>query len=330
MTALFLPSPPVSSFGIGPVTIHYYALCILAGIFLAWWLGQRRLRARGAEPGEFDSMMGWAVAAGIVGARAYHVVTDHQLYFGPGRHPADVLRIWNGGLGIWGAVITGGLAVWVWCRAHRVRFGAVADAVAPALLLAQGVGRLGNWFNQELFGRPSTLPWALEIDPAHRPSGYGQYATFHPTFAYELIWDIGGALLLLWASGRFRLGRGKTFTAYVAYYCLGRFFIEALRIDPVNRIGGMRFNNWTSALGFVLAVGLLCWQLKRRPGCGPRLDEARDGGGRTGSCPGGGAVETTGAQVRGRGPGGAAAAKGPGSSAADARPDPDEGTTSRS
>lgn len=243
MTALFLPSPPVSSFGIGPVTIHYYALCILAGIFLAWWLGQRRLRARGAEPGEFDSMMGWAVAAGIVGARAYHVVTDHQLYFGPGRHPADVLRIWNGGLGIWGAVITGGLAVWVWCRAHRVRFGAVADAVAPALLLAQGVGRLGNWFNQELFGRPSTLPWALEIDPAHRPSGYGQYATFHPTFAYELIWDIGGALLLLWASGRFRLGRGKTFTAYVAYYCLGRFFIEALRIDPVNRIGGMRFNN---------------------------------------------------------------------------------------
>ncbi|WP_316670925.1 prolipoprotein diacylglyceryl transferase [uncultured Propionibacterium sp.] len=330
MTTLFLPSPPTSSFSMGPVTIHFYALCILAGIFLAWWLGQRRLRERGAEPGRFDSMMGWAVVSGIVGARVYHVITDHQLYFGPGRDPADALKIWNGGLGIWGAVIGGGLAVWVWCRVHRVRFGAAADAVAPALLLAQGVGRLGNWFNQELFGRPSTLPWALEIDPAHRPSGYGQYATFHPTFAYELVWDVAGGLLLLWASGRFRLGRGKTFTAYVAYYCLGRFFIEALRIDPANRIGGLRLNNWTSALGFALAVALLCWQLKRRPGCGPRLDGAQDAGERMASCSADGTTGTTGAPVRVREPGGSVPAEGPGRNAAGAQPDPDEGTTGRS
>lgn len=276
MTALFLPSPPVRSFQIGPLTIYVYALCIMAGIALAWWLTLRRLRDRGARVGQFDSMMGWAVVCGIAGARAYHVITDHELYFGPGRDPVDALRIWHGGLGIWGGVIGGGLAVLVWCRAHQVRFGAVADAVAPALLLAQGVGRIGNWFNQELFGRPSTLPWALRIDPAHRPSGYGAYATFHPTFLYELVWDITGGLILLWASRRFSLGRGKSFTVYVAYYCLGRFFIEALRIDPANRIGGLRLNNWTSALGFVLAVGLFLWQLRSRPGCGPRLEQAQE------------------------------------------------------
>ena len=329
MTTLFLPSPAASSFSIGPVTVHYYALCILAGVFVAWWLTERRLRARGAEPGQFDAMMAWAVAAGLVGARAYHVVTDHQLYFGPGRDPLDALKIWHGGLGIWGALIGGGLAVLVWCRVHRVRFGAVADAAAPALLLAQGIGRVGNWFNQELFGRPTSLPWALEIDAAHRPSGYLQYATFHPTFLYELIWDVAGGLGLLWASSRFNLGRGKTFTAYVAYYCLGRFFVELLRIDPANQIGGIRINNWTSALGFVLAVGLLCWQLKRRPGCGPRLDEARGGGEQVASRPDDGTVETTGAPLRVR-EGDSAFTEDPGPNTANAQPDPDEGPTSRS
>lgn len=275
MSPLFLPSPPISSISIGPLTIHFYALCILAGIVVAAVLGARRVERQGMARDQFESMLLWVVVIGIIGARLYHVITDHELYFGPGRQPIDALKIWNGGLGIWGAVAAGALTGWLWCRRHGLRFGVVADALAPGLIFAQAIGRLGNWFNQELFGRPTTLPWGLLIDPEHRPVGYEQFATFHPTFLYELIWDVLGGFLLLWIGRRFAMGRGKLFTCYVMFYCLGRFFVEALRIDPANTIGGFRINNYTSAIIFVAATALLIWQLRYRPGNAPSvlLDE---------------------------------------------------------
>ncbi|MFZ2625900.1 MAG: prolipoprotein diacylglyceryl transferase [Propionibacterium sp.] len=266
MSPLFLPSPPISEFQLGPLTIHIYALCMLAGIVVAWMLASRRFVARGGKPEQFESLALWVVIIGIVGARAYHVATDPELYFAPGRNPVDAFKIWNGGLGIWGAVAAGAVTGLIWCRRHGVRFGEVADAMAPALLFAQAIGRLGNWFNQELFGRPTTLPWGLLIDPAHRPAGYEQFATFHPTFLYELIWCTIGGFLLLWLERRLPLGRGKLFTVYVLYYCLGRFFIESLRIDPANHLDGMRLNNYTSAIVFAVAACVLVWQLWRHPG----------------------------------------------------------------
>lgn len=266
MNPLFLPSPPISEFQVGPLTIHIYALCMLTGIVVAWLIASRRFVARGGKPEDFEALALWVVIVGIIGARAYHVATDPELYFAPGRNPVDAFKIWNGGLGIWGAVAAGALAGLVWCKRRGVRFGAVADCIAPALLFAQAIGRLGNWFNQELFGRPTTLPWGLMIDPAHRPVGYEQYATFHPTFLYELIWCVIGGFLLLWLERRFPLGRGKLFTVYVLYYCLGRFFIESLRIDPANHLDGMRLNNYTSAIVFGVAACVLAWQLWRRPG----------------------------------------------------------------
>ena len=262
---LSIPSPGWSALHLGPLTIHAYALCILAGIAAGWALASRRFQARGGSRDDFESILGVAVLAGIVGARLYHVITDYQLYFGPGRRPIEALHIWNGGLGIWGAVAGGALAAWFMCRRTGTSFAMLADAGAPGLILAQAIGRLGNWFNQELFGRPTTLPWALEIDPAHRPAGYEQFATFHPTFAYEMLWNLAGVALLLWAERRLRLAHGQLFALYVAWYCAGRQWIEALRIDQVNTVGGLRLNEYTSAIVFWGAVATLVWLLRRHP-----------------------------------------------------------------
>ena len=207
-----------------------------------------------------------AIPCGIIGARLYHVITDYQLYFGPGRHPIDALKIWHGGLGIWGAVALAVLGAWLVARRRRDRLPALLDAAAPGLLVAQAIGRLGNWFNQELFGRPSTLPWALEIAPQYRPAGYQQFATFHPTFLYELVWDLLAALVLIVVDRRYRLGRGKVFALYIVLYTAGRFWIEALRIDTVNEIGGFRLNNYTSLIGFVLGLVWFVWLVRHRPG----------------------------------------------------------------
>ncbi|MGO4955868.1 prolipoprotein diacylglyceryl transferase [Luteococcus sp. Sow4_B9] len=254
MMPLSIPSPSWSGFDLGPLRIHAYALCILTGIVLGWRFARGRYQARGGDPEAFEDVVGVAVLAGIIGARLYHVVTDWQLYFGPGRRPVEALYIWNGGLGIWGAVAAGALAAWLVCRRKGLDFATMADAAAPALLLAQAIGRLGNWFNQELFGRPTTLPWALEIDAAHRPSGFEQFATFHPTFAYEMLWNLAGVAILVWAERRFRLGHGRVFALYVAYYCTGRLWIEHLRIDPVNTAAGLRLNEYTSVIVFLCAV----------------------------------------------------------------------------
>ncbi|MGI8458374.1 MAG: prolipoprotein diacylglyceryl transferase [Propionibacteriaceae bacterium] len=263
---LFIPSPPTGVWQLGPLPIRAYALCIIAGIVVATLITTRRWVARGGRPDTVESVIVVAIPFGIVGARLYHVITDYELYFGPGRHPIDALKIWNGGLGIWGAVALGALGGWLMARRRGIRFPAFLDAVAPGIVLAQGIGRLGNWFNQELFGRPTTLPWALEIDERHRPDGYTQFATFHPTFLYELVWDVGVFVVLIVLDRRFRLGHGKVFALYVMLYTAGRFWIEALRIDTVNEIGGFRLNNYTSVIVFVAAVAVFGWLVRHRPG----------------------------------------------------------------
>jgi prolipoprotein diacylglyceryl transferase len=263
-TVLSIPSPSANTWYIGPFPLRAYALCIIAGIIVALIIATRRWQARGGTADSMELMVVVGVPFGIVGARLYHVITDYQLYFGPGRQPLDALKIWQGGLGVWGAIAFGVLGGYLVARRRRIAFPAVLDAIAPAILVAQAIGRLGNWFNQELFGRPTTLPWGLEI--ANPPPGYAQFATFHPTFLYEMLWCLAAAILLVWMDRRFRLGHGKVFALYVMLYCAGRFWIEALRIDTVNEVGGFRLNNYTALIGFVVALVWLIWLIRNRPG----------------------------------------------------------------
>lgn len=257
----FIPSPARGVWHLGPLPVRAYALCILVGIVVAVLIAERRWVARGGTPGGVADLAGWAVPFGIVGARLYHVVTSPQAYFGAGGHPVDALKIWQGGLGIWGAVAGGALGAWLACRRRGWSFLIFADSVAPALPVAQAVGRLGNWFNQELFGRPTTLPWGLQISPEHRPAGYAQFATYHPTFLYEALWCLVIAAVVLVADRRLTLDHGRSLALYVGLYTLGRGYIESLRIDPATTIGGLRLNVWTSlvvglgaVVGFVLAT----------------------------------------------------------------------------
>jgi prolipoprotein diacylglyceryl transferase len=263
---LFIPSPSRAVWEIAGFPVRAYALCIILGIILAMVIATRRWRARGGTADSMELVVAVAVPLGIVGARLYHVATDYHLYFGPGRNPVDALKIWEGGLGVWGAIAFGVLGAWLVARRRRIRFLALLDAVAPGLLVAQAVGRLGNWFNQELFGRPTTLPWALEIDAQHRPAGFEQFATFHPTFLYEIIWNLAAAAVLVLLDRRLRLGYGKVFALYVVLYTAGRFWIEALRIDTVTEIAGFRLNNYTSLLLFLAALGWLIWLARNRSG----------------------------------------------------------------
>jgi len=252
---LFIPSPSQGVWHLGPVPLRAYALCIIVGALLAIWIGEKRFVAQGGKAGFIGDLATWALPFGIVGARVYHVITDPELYFGPGRDPVDAFRIWEGGLGIWGAIAGGAVGAWIACRRADVRFADAVGAVAPGLLVAQAVGRLGNYFNQELFGRPTTLPWALEIDATHRPSGYEQFSTFHPTFLYELIWNLAAAAVLVWVlERRFRLSGNQVFAAYAMLYTAGRVWIELLRIDTVNHIGPFRLNVWTAIMVFALAA----------------------------------------------------------------------------
>jgi len=263
----FIPSPAQGVWNLGPIPVRAYALLIVAGIIIAVWFGGKRYVARGGRPGTITDIAIWAVPFGIVGGRLYHVVTDYQLYFGPdGKGLAAAFRIWDGGLGIWGAVALGALGAWIGARRAGVALPPVADAIAPAIALAQAIGRLGNYFNQELFGKPTTVPWALEIDPIHRPAGYEQFATFQPTFLYESLWLLGMVLVLVWADKRFRMGHGRVFALYVLLYCIGRFWIEGLRIDDANVILGLRLNEWTSILVGLGALIYLIVSARLRPG----------------------------------------------------------------
>ncbi len=261
-----IPSPSQGVWHLGPFPIRAYALFILAGIVLAIWLGDRRLVARGGPSGAVADVAIWAVPFGIVGGRLYHVISSPDAYFGPDGDPAKALRIWEGGLGIWGAVALGAVGAAIGCRRAGLRLSVFADAVAPGVLLAQAIGRLGNWFNQELFGRPTDLPWALAIDPPFRPEGFEDFSTFHPTFLYELLWNVAAAVLLLWLDRRFRLGHGRVFWGYVGLYTLGRVWIEALRIDDAERVLGLRLNIWTSIVLFAVAAAFFAISARRHPG----------------------------------------------------------------
>jgi prolipoprotein diacylglyceryl transferase len=266
VTFASIPSPPQAVWEIGPVPVRAYALCIILGVVAAILIGQRRWSDRGGRPGAVGDVAVWAVPFGIVGGRLYHVVTSPQQYFGNDGRPVEALMIWHGGLGIWGAIALGGVGAWIACRRQGIPLPPFADALAPGIAVAQAFGRWGNWFNQELFGRPTSLPWALEIDPEHRPAGYEQFATFHPTFLYESLWCIVIAGLVVWADRRFRTGHGRAFALYVAGYCVGRLWIERLRIDEANTILGFRLNEWTSVLVFLGAVAYIVVSARRRPG----------------------------------------------------------------
>jgi prolipoprotein diacylglyceryl transferase len=265
-TVLSIPSPSRAVWEIAGFPLRAYAICIILGIIVGMMIATRRWRARGGTADSMELVVTVAVPCGIVGARLYHVATDYELYFAPGRHPVDALKIWQGGLGVWGGIAFGVLGAALVARRRQIRLAALLDAVAPGVLVAQAIGRLGNWFNQELFGRPTTLPWALQIDLQHRPPGFEQFETFHPTFLYEMIWNLAAAVVLVLLDRRLRLGHGKVFALYVLLYTAGRFWIEALRIDPVTQIAGFRLNNYTSLILFLAALAWLIWLSRNRPG----------------------------------------------------------------
>ena len=262
---LSIPSPSSGGWHIGGFPVRGYALAIIVGIALAIWIGERRWRARGGSPGTVMDVAVWAVPFGIVGGRIYHVLTSPQAYFGEGGDPAGVFRIWEGGLGIWGAVVFGGLGAWIGVRRRGIPLPPLGDAIAPGIAVAQAVGRWGNWFNQELYGSPTTLPWGLEIDLQHRPSQYLDVETFHPTFLYESIWMLVVAAVVVWADRRWRLGHGQAFALYVALYCVGRLPIELVRVDPANDILGLRVNVWVAVLVGLGAVAYLVASRRRFP-----------------------------------------------------------------
>lgn len=279
MEIMFLASIPSPSRGVwhlGLFPVRAYALCIIAGIVAAVWLTQRRWSARGGHPDDVVAVATWGVPFGIVGARLYHLATDPELYFTAGRQPIRALYIWDGGLGIWGAVALGAVGAWIACRRRDIGLAAFADAAAPGLVLAQAIGRWGNYFNQELYGRPTHLPWGLLIDAAHRPAATPGIGVYQPTFLYESLWDLGVVALLLAADRRWHPDRGRLFALYVAAYTAGRGWIEALRDDHANHIAGLRVNDWVSIIVFTAAVAYLV-VTRRRPAIPTDADDPPPG-----------------------------------------------------
>ena len=265
MTPFSIPSPPVAEWSLGPFPLRAYALAIILGIAVATWILQKRYAQRGGPEERVLDLVLWMVPFGIIGGRIYHVVSSPDAYFGPDGDPWRAFAIWNGGLGIWGAIALGGAGAWIAARRYGLRMAPIADALAPGLLVAQAIGRLGNWFNQELYGGPTTLPWGLEIDDAHLVGDYASGTLFHPTFLYEMIWNLLAAGFLIWAERRFRLGHGRVFWLYVMSYTLGRVWIEMLRVDEAEMVLGLRLNVWTSILVFLVASAIFLW-LRRRAG----------------------------------------------------------------
>jgi prolipoprotein diacylglyceryl transferase len=265
-----IPSPPDNAIHLGPFQLRAYGLAIALGVVAAVLIAQRRWVRRGGDAADISGLAVWSVLAGLVGARLYHVITDWRRFEGRWWH---VFAIWEGGLGIPGGLVAGVLTgAWL---AHRrgLPVAQLLDVVAPALPVAQAIGRLGNWFNQELFGRPTDLPWGLEIDPEHRPARFADVATFHPTFLYEALWNLALAgLLVLYERRRPDHRPGRLFGFYVAGYAAGRLWVEALRVDPASEILGVRVNIWIS--GIVL-VGALAWLVATRHPPDPE-DAARD------------------------------------------------------
>jgi prolipoprotein diacylglyceryl transferase len=273
----YFPSPPQGVWHLGPVPLRAYALFIIIGIIAALLIGDRRWEARGGERGVIYDIALWAVPFGLIGGRLYHLATDWRTYFGEGgAGPIAALRIWDGGLGIWGAIALGGVGAWIACRRRDIPLPAFGDAIAPGIVLAQAIGRLGNYFNQELFGRETTMPWGLEIFYRRDPAGFvdvhsldgvstGQLAmVVQPTFLYELLWNLLIFVVLIFVDRRFALGHGRLFATYIAGYCIGRFWVELLRDDTATHIAGVRINSFTSTFVLIGAVVYLILAPKGR------------------------------------------------------------------
>ncbi len=255
------------------VNIRAYAVCILVGIVVATIMTARRLRNRGADGGVVLDIALWAVPLGIIGARVFHVLTHPDDYFGPGKDLLKTLYIWEGGIAIFGALIGGAIGAYIGCRIAGVRFWSFADALAPGLLLAQAFGRFGNYFNHELFGVPTNLPWGLEIESSNPafPAGLPSGTLFLPTFLYEIIWNVAGVLLILFLEHRFTLQWGKVFALYLIWYGIGRSYLESVRIDPSLIFLGVRTNVWASWAAIVVGLVILIVQARRHPGLEPSV-----------------------------------------------------------
>ncbi|MFF3570316.1 prolipoprotein diacylglyceryl transferase [Nocardia jiangxiensis] len=270
----YIPSPPRGVWNLGPLPLRAYAVCIIIGIIVAIWWGERRWQQRGGRAGAVLDVAMFAVPFGLVGGRLYHVCTDWYRYFDTGKDPWDALKVWDGGLGIWGAVLLGGVGAWIGCRVYRIPLPAFGDAIAPGILLAQAIGRLGNYFNQELYGHDTTKPWGLEIylrfdhngqlDMMNGVSTGVVQRIVQPTFLYELVWNLIGVALLIWADRRWRIGHGRLFALYVAVYTFGRFWVELLRDDDATHIFGIRINSFTSTIVFVCAIAYFVLATKGR------------------------------------------------------------------
>ena len=254
-----IPSPSVSAFSLGPLTLHLYAVCILAGIGVALWWATKRWERRGGNGDDLFDIVFVAVIAGIIGARVWHVLTSPAPFFGPGGNPIEALFIWQGGLAIYGAVAGGALAVYLMSRWKKVSFTALADTIAPTLMVAQAIGRLGNWFNQELYGPPTDLPWGWNITCVTNGQRIGgcEPGTYHPTFLYEQMWLLGGVVLLLFLTRRFDLAGGRVFWSYVAIYSTGRAWIDAMRSEPVLMVGPLRIHTLVAIVMAVVAVAVV-------------------------------------------------------------------------
>jgi prolipoprotein diacylglyceryl transferase len=268
----YIPSPSSGVLHAGPLSIHLYGLTLLVAILACVWLTTHRWKRQGGDPDLVIRVTVWSVGFGVIGARLYHDLTSWDQV--PTPKWQGVFEVWKGGLGIWGGVLFGTIAGVIVVRRAGVSGTAFMDAVAPGLLLAQGIGRIGNWWNQELYGKPTHLPWGLKIDPIHQsgiPERYLGAPAYHPTFLYELLWDLAGVALLLWLDRRYRFRPPALFALYVAYYCFGRFFEELLRIDPSHHIAGLRLNAWVSVILFAGSiVFFIWWQVQGRGGKGAK------------------------------------------------------------
>jgi prolipoprotein diacylglyceryl transferase len=282
MPVAVLPSPARSLWHIGPIPLRAYAICVVVGIVVGLWVASRRYRGIGGRPGMILDVATVAIPFGLLGARLYSVLTDIGFYFGQGRDWVNVFKIWDGGLGIPGAVVGGALGAWLVCRREQAELAPVAGAVAPALAFAQAIGRWGNWFNQQLYGRPSSLPWAVEISPEHRLAGYVNFATFQPTFLYESLWDalVGVAVILV--ARRFLLPGDRAFALYAGLYAFGRFWTQSLEITTSLHVLGLRIDQVVMILIVVSAV-IYLYRTRDERGpdvvTPPRSDEVGAGGG---------------------------------------------------
>lgn len=268
-----IPSPDIQYFDLGPVRVHIYALCILAGIILATWITDVRLTRRGADRLVVLDIILWAVPLGIIGARFYHVFTHPADYFYEGADLIKVFFIWEGGNAIFGSLLGGAVGAWIGCRQTGIRFWSFADALAPAILVAQATGRLGNYFNHELFGQPTTLPWGLEIEVTNAafPAGLPAGTLFHPMFLYELLWNVLGVLVILFLEKKIYLRWGKAFAVYLIWYGIGRAIFETYRLDSSETFLSIRTNVWAALAAIVVGIAIYVVQSKRHPGKEPSV-----------------------------------------------------------